>query len=285
MPRVDRVARYGSRPPKTDYDERADIAHPGTAVRAHEKMYVDLLGWFVLRRQCGVVSPLPKKAQALLAYLLMHPGRPIARERLSALLWDQNGSEHADRSLRQCLVSIRTALAPLQMSVISSDGAQVRLVASERLEVDVHSFNTLARSDSTDDLESALQLYRDEFLAGLQITSDSFNEWAQYERRRLASSSSDLLYRLAFMCEAAGNASRAIAVSQRLTEFDSIREDGHRLLMHLLAAAGQRSRALRQYSLLVAILRNELAIAPEKETSQLADRIRNDEIPRSLNSH
>ena len=53
---------------------------------------------------------LPKKAQALLAYLAMQDGRAVPREQLAELLWGASGGEQARRSLRQCLMSVRAAL-------------------------------------------------------------------------------------------------------------------------------------------------------------------------------
>ena len=66
----------------------------------------------------------------------------------------------------------------------------------------------------------------------------------------------------------------AIAAARQLTALDPLREDGHRLLMRLLAASGNRSAALKQHERCMQILRDELGIAPDAETEQLAEAIR-----------
>src|SRR6185312_12235075 len=71
---------------------------------------LQLLGPFELRSGGRTVSSLPKKAQALLAYLAMQRGRAVPREQLAELLWGRSGGEQARRSLRQCLMSLRAAL-------------------------------------------------------------------------------------------------------------------------------------------------------------------------------
>lgn len=60
------------------------------------------------------------------------------------------------------------------------------------------------------------------------------------ERRRLAALMSNLLYRLAGARAHAGDIDGAIEAAKRLTAFYSLREDGHRLLVRLLAQLGQR---------------------------------------------
>jgi len=51
---------------------------------------------------------------------------------------------------------------------------------------------------------------------------------------------------------------------------DPLREEGHRDLMRLLAAAGQPGAALRQYQELERLLAVELGIRPDAESQTLA---------------
>ncbi len=135
-------------------------------------------------------------------------------------------------------------------------------------------FVQLANAQEPADLEAAAALYRGELLTGLDIASEPFAEWLAAERRRLASLQSEILYRLANVQAEAGARERAIETAQRLTTFDPLREDGHRLLIRLLASAGRRSDALKQYALCADTLRRELGIAAEPATSELAETIR-----------
>lgn len=53
-----------------------------------------LLGGFEARLASGTPLLLPNnKAQALLAYLAMAPGRPHLRDKLATLLWPSTGDE------------------------------------------------------------------------------------------------------------------------------------------------------------------------------------------------
>src|SRR5262245_51881716 len=99
-----------------------------------------------LRHRARAVRGLPKKAQALLAYLAMQGGRPIPREQLADLLWGRSGGEQARRSLRQCLMSVRAALAAAGDNTLLGDADSVSLPFGGSIDVDVTAFETLGAS-------------------------------------------------------------------------------------------------------------------------------------------
>ena len=235
---------------------------------------LQLLGPFAIRQGGRVVRALPKKTQALLAYLAMQNGRAVPREQLAELLWGSSGGQQARRSLRQSLMGIRAALKTTNGNALLADGDNIGMAAGHDVATDVAEFEQRAAALNAEDLDAAQTLYRAEFLSGLQIASEAFAEWLLIERRKLASTMSDVLYRLASAREQAGEVLAAIAAAERLTAFDPLREDGHRLLMRLLAAGGRRSAALEEYKRCADLLRRELGVAPEPATAALAEAIR-----------
>ena len=68
-------------------------------------------------------------------------------------------------------------------------------------------------------------------------------DWLRIERLRLHGLAAGALARLA----SSQSGEAAMATAQRLLQLEPAREETHRLLMRLLAAAGQRAQALRQY--------------------------------------
>jgi len=239
-----------------------------------EPLQLLLLGPFSLRRGLQPIGSLPRKAQALLAYLALHRGRSFSRGHLANLLWGDSGSEQARRSLRQCLMSVRSALVTPVVDVLIINGDQVMLPGDDSVDVDVTRFSALGGSGKRDELRAASELYRDEFLAGMQIAAEPFADWIEVERRRLSAVMSDVLYRLAVAEAGADSIELAIKTAGRLIDLDPLREDAHRLLMQLLATAGRRGAALKQFEACVDVLRRDLGVEPEAETTQLADAIR-----------
>ena len=216
----------------------------------------------------------------MLAYLAVHHGQSVPREQLATLLWGHSGGEQARRSLRQCLLSLRALLIGAAGDLLIADAAGVRLAPEDRVEVDAARFEVLGRSAAPAELEAARALYRDEFLAGLQITSKPFAEWVSIQRRQLATARSDVLFRLAIAHATAGSSEQAIAVAGQLIAVDPLREDAHCLSMQLLAMAGRRNAALQEHAAFSQRLWRELGAAPEPATVALAAAIRaGDPVP------
>lgn len=240
---------------------------------------IAVLGPFLLTWEGGALPRMPKKAQALLAFLAMHRDRSFPRDELATLLWGNSGTEQARQSLRQSLSSLRMLLAPDWSDTLLADPASVRLASSPGLEVDLDAFESLSRSSDVDDLLRAARLCRGDFLAGLQIPEEGYNDWMTVERQRLSSLRFTMLQRCAGALADAGRMDAAIDMARQSTVLDPLREEGHRLLMRLLARGGHRAEALKQYARCVQVLRDELGIAPDAATSRLADTIRQDEGP------
>ena len=66
----------------------------------------------------------------------------------------------------------------------------------------------------------------------------------------------------------------AVEAARRRVELDPLDEVGQRRLIELLAQAGDRAGAIRQYRELVALFDRELGVAPLRETTDLYDAIR-----------
>jgi DNA-binding SARP family transcriptional activator len=103
-----------------------------------------------------------KRAKALLAYLALHPGKPQARSKLAALLWEDSSDDNALESLRQALSALRKAAAAAGGDLLITRGDRVRL-APAVLDVDVDRFEHLVGSSKPTDLEAADILYQGEY--------------------------------------------------------------------------------------------------------------------------
>src|SRR5262249_34884681 len=121
------------------------------------------------------------KSEALVAYLATPAGRAHPRDTLAALLWGDTPEPQARQSLRQALGSLRRLLG---QEVVLTQGDTVALDAAA-VEVDVMELEAGLASDSTDGLEHAVTLYTGEFLAGLRVSEEPFEEWLTVQRERV----------------------------------------------------------------------------------------------------
>src|SRR5215472_8773938 len=236
-------------------------------------LQLKLLGGFDASSAAGrPVEISGKKNQALLAYLATHPGRKLARDKLTSLLWSDRGEQQARGSLRQALLVLKEALegdAPGAL-VLEGDSAGLEPGA---VATDVAQLEALARSESTGDLRRAAELYGGDLLGGLGVHDPSFEDWLATERTRLREVTIGVLGRLtAGLAEA-----EAVSMGQRLVALDPLREASHRALMKAYAGTGEKTLALQHYTRCRDLLRAELGVAPARETEELRQRLLQEE--------
>ena len=236
-------------------------------------LQLKLLGGFEASSAAGrPVEISGKKNQALLAYLATHPGRKLARDKLTSLLWSDRGEQQARGSLRQALLVLKEALEGDAPGALVLEGDSVGLEPGA-VATDVAELEALARSESTGDLRRAAELYGGDLLDGLGVRDPSFEDWLAAERTRLREVTIGVLGRLtASLAEA-----EAVAMGQRLVALDPLREASHRALMRAYAGAGEKTLALQHYARCRDLLRTELGVAPARETEELRQRLLQEE--------
>ncbi len=101
---------------------------------------LSLLSRFSLERDGCPIHLRTRKAEALLAYLVLHPDAHT-REGLAALFWGDTPEQQAKASLRVALADLRAALGP---GVLLSDRVAVQLSPDAVLWVDALEFQAQA---------------------------------------------------------------------------------------------------------------------------------------------
>src|SRR5262249_42563116 len=123
-----------------------------------EGVDLQLLGGFRVRLAAGRdIEIRRRKAQALLAYVSLHPGQRILRDTLAGLLWGGVSDEQARHNLRQALFMLRCAL-PSNGSVLITDSEAITLLP-DAVTVDVVTFRRLAGQTRPEALCEAAALY------------------------------------------------------------------------------------------------------------------------------
>lgn len=242
-----------------------------------------LLGRLVLSR-AGDPAPIrlsTRKAGALVAYLAMRPDQAASREELATLLWGNCSDSQARQSLRQALAFLRKDLG--SPDFFTADTDMVRL-APGLWSVDALELESLSKSQDPGDLGQAAALFCGDFLAGLNIEEDGFDEWVRAQRGRTQLAAARLCEVFAARPHLVTDGERAVATAERLLALDPLREDWQRLALTLYARYRGTSEALAQYEAFSSLLRRELDVAPERDTEALIGRIRNDELtlPREI---
>jgi len=232
-------------------------------------LHLKLLGGFEAKLESGAQIEIPtRKAQAVLAYLALQPGKALSRDKLASLLWSDRGDKQAHGSLRQALTVLRKALETVDPPPLVVDRGSVAIEPGA-IEVDAVAFDRLVAGSASGDLEAATALYQGDLLDGFVVRDPIFEEWLDCERGRLHDLMTRALTKLLDQKTANGAGDEAIALGQRLLTFDRLHEPAHRTLMRLYAARGQRDAALQQYERCRELLDGELGVEPEAETDAL----------------
>ncbi len=215
-----------------------------------------------------------RKAQALLIYLALEPGRH-ERDTLAALLWSDLPADKARANLRTALSRLRPHLA----AYLESDHRTVAFDPAPGVWLDVAQFERGAAGTATAARREALTLYQGDFLAQFPVRDALlFEEWALLRRERLRGLALDALGSLAESAVEAGDYAQAMADWQRLLALDPWREAAHRGLIRLLAATGDRAAALAQFERCRQLLLEELAVEPAPATVALYERVKVGEL-------
>jgi DNA-binding SARP family transcriptional activator len=254
-----------------------------------EPLSVQLFGRFTLRREAAILPPIGAvKAQELFCYLALNRDRPQNRETLCGVLWEDGDAEQSRKYLRQALWQLQASLQPADVpddrKLLQVDASWVALNSAVELQVDAAELERAferVRDLPGDRLDPAtagivrraVALYRGDLLEGW------YHDWCLFERERFQTIYLILLDKLMHHCEARGEYESGIAYGQAILRIDRAREHTHRHMMRLYARSGDRTAALRQFTVCVAALRDELDVAPNARTTELAARIRADRFP------
>jgi DNA-binding SARP family transcriptional activator len=227
------------------------------------------------------------KAQELLCYLLLHPGRPHPRETLAGILWNERPTDVSRKYLRQALWQLQTALCAVigkkLGDILHVEADWMRLDLNGMFCVDVDALeqsyaHTLGvNGHDLDDqgfarLRAAVHLYKGDLLEGW------YQDWCLAARERLQAKYLALLDKLMVACEHRGDYEAGILFGGYILDIDRARETTHHRLMRLHYLAGDRTGALRQFARCRDALRDDLAVDPSRQSIALHEAIRHDRL-------
>ena len=182
----------------------------------------------------------PPRAVSLLAYLLLHRGRPLARDVVAFDFWPDLAEPEARTKLRAHLRYLVTALPPADLPWFLADKRSVRWNPDAPAWVDVVEFERLARDAAS--IAQAADLYAGDLLGGHD------DEWIGARRSTLREGQIGLLLQLIERSRRSGERTLTNQYAQQLLGLDPWREDAVCALIELRADGGDRAGALTTYT-------------------------------------
>jgi len=159
------------------------VLHSGSreASEAVGRAKMSLFGSFHLEGPLGEnLTPRGQKARALLALVALAKRGQRSRTWICAKLWSDRPSEQAYASLRQALTEIRKALGPYSAAILQTDQFNISIDLS-KVAVDAVE---LRQAIIENRRLRPIDLPDEEFLEGLNVGDEEFEDWLTIERSR-----------------------------------------------------------------------------------------------------
>src|SRR2546425_1354843 len=229
-------------------------------------LILELLGTLSLRDE---TRPVPVAAQqkrplGLLAILGLGGKPGLSRDRIEAYLWPESSGARAQHALDQTVYAIRHALGS---DVILSTARELRL-NPELVRVDVWEFEQAIRASQW---TAAVGHYKGPLLDGFHFAdSHELDSWIESNRSRLRLEYQKAIEFLANNSAEAGDHSQSVTWWRKLANSDPLSAGATKKLMLALAAAGDRTGAVKHARLYHELVRQELEMEPDSEIEDLA---------------
>ncbi|MGH3194804.1 MAG: BTAD domain-containing putative transcriptional regulator [Streptosporangiaceae bacterium] len=212
------------------------------------------------------------KPRELMFLLASSP--PMTKDQIAAALWPDLSRQQLGNALHTALRELRRALGDPGW-VRYADG-QYRFDRSREHECDVTVFEdalVAARrarpaEAALPELRRAIAAYGGDFLDGMAT-----GEWALVRRDELRRAYESALLATGRLQAAAGRHQAAAAAFRKAVAHEPLNESAHRELMSCWVRLGETARAVRHYEELVAVLRDQVGVAPAAETEALYRRL------------
>lgn len=210
------------------------------------------------------------KAHAMLVYLAEASPRPVSRDALVDLLWENVAPQQGKGSLRQEIRRIKRAVGDDGFDNLMEVTDQALALRLDHVDYDVRAAVNAAGSDDPEDLAVLLTISDGDFLASNAARAEHFQQWATERREFLKDMILAALARLGFLDVAAGRLDRAQVVADRMATIDPLHEKGHEIMIRAHLASGRRGKARAHYERFRATMIRELGAEPDEELKALA---------------
>lgn len=202
-----------------------------------------------------------RKAAAMVAYLAVQPGKKYRREHLANMFWGDKADKRARHSLSQALSDVRRILGDDTLFVDS----QFVQINSAAIEADAIDIARLANQQQLEPLISAEELYRGDFLAGMELDREEFDTWLLSERERLRQVAQHAVGTLLTLHADGNDIETRLRLARSLLDIDPFDDAAHCSVMQAYARSGRRRLALAHFHQYCADLRHELDESPSDE--------------------
>ncbi len=195
--------------------------------------------------------------------------KPLSREQVGEALWrDLDDPYKIKLRFKNYIYRLRRAVG---QDVIVYQDAFYRFNRDLDFEYDVEAFESfLARAKSARGMEEQIELYQKAVdLVSGPFLDDIYDDWAAFERERLAQEYLAALLSLAELLQKQAQPKQALAVCQRALAQDPACEAAYSLAMQIYHRVNDRAAVIRTYQTCQEALLRHIGLPPSQETQRL----------------
>ncbi|GAB4122908.1 MAG: hypothetical protein Fur005_45070 [Roseiflexaceae bacterium] len=243
-------------------------------------VWIRLFGAPQIEHDGQIVAIDTRKALALLAYMALAE-RPLSRATAAALLWPSYDQQRAFANLRRTLWALNRAVGA---GFLHIHGDLIGLSEPAMAAIDVVRFQRCLAERHPQALQEAVDLAAAPFLEGFSLPDAiEFDDWQTFTSARLQANLASALRQLVDTALEQGG-DRALPAAERWVQLEPFENDATMALMRAYHAADQATAALHAYRQFERRLAAELGAAPDPALTELFERIRRGQPPRSTAS-
>ncbi|MCB0063738.1 MAG: bacterial transcriptional activator domain-containing protein [Caldilineaceae bacterium] len=282
-------------PTKNLYTEATRLlAKTANPVGTQIELYVQTLGGFRVWRQDEEVPTTAwgrEKAIHLFQFFITMRRQYVHKEQIMDRLWPDLDLDKGDRDFKVALNSINKALEPereprseprfvkryglaygidFEFVWVDTEVMEQLIAAGNHAMLNEHDKESTAEF-AIACYDTAVKLYYGDYLPERR-----YEDWTSAERERLQLLGLNTMTTLADLL-LTRNPLESIRLTQRVLAIDPVWEDAYRVLMRAFVVQQNRPMALRSYERCVAVLDEEFGIEPLPETTELYERVLNNQ--------
>jgi DNA-binding SARP family transcriptional activator len=214
-----------------------------------------------------------RQGRLLFVHLLANRLRPVPRRELEAAIWPEHAPDSVDSALSALLSKLRRVVrleGRAEVRIVLPPGAWIDLEAAPEA---LHRAESAAGRQDWTEAWGPARVAQHITARGFLVGEDA--PWVVEIRNRLDGIHVRSLELVAEACLGIGGGELDTAerATRTLVGVAPFRESGHRLLMQVLDARGNRAEALQAYEELRTLLRDELGASPSPATQEVHRRL------------
>ncbi|WP_400244468.1 response regulator [Niallia sp. JL1B1071] len=233
--------------------------------KKREQIYIHCFGGLEVRSNLGPVKWMSRKSEEVFAYLVMHRGRMVSRERIIEDIFPEMPQKNAETYLNTVIYQIRKSLVPHGLKEIVHSNKD-----HYSLYLDYASIDYIAFEEALTKLDEKSPNYREDALKVEEIyIGPLFGEraffWSLSDIERFNSLHNTFVKKLTLKLLRKKEYSTAIRLLNKIWSLSELDEEVVKLLLNAYASQKDKDSFLTLFDQYTNIMRTELGINPSNE--------------------